>query len=105
MRNGSRSSLALTAFVGVCAGIGFMNTAMAVPDKFTITCEEVDQTKPNNYECWIKEKLPSGEGPKKKYKIVTDSLSFFGSEEGLVIDACPGWFFIGGKWVFVQKCI
>lgn len=93
-------------------------------DEFTITCRQdvEDPVGYPSYSCFIKK----GGGPKHKalkdkgsppgeavdWSIDTSRMIIFDKSFGTSVDklsgtpkimACPGWFFIGGKWVYV-KC-
>ena len=120
-------AIQILAISGLLAGGFLAQSALATDppakaadkgDSFTITCDEIGndpETSPT-YTCYI----ASGTGPKHKqlkdkdppgttqWSIDTNRMVVLSSSFGAALSkphtlACPGWFFIGGKWVYV-KC-
>ena len=89
------------------SSLGFAGGASAAKDSFTIRCTEAYDVDPTKGEPVYICKVKVSEGPKK----VKDFPSGDQDVDNIVLSivpgggqlgprACPGWFFINGKWVY-----
>ena len=103
-------------------GLAYMPNASAAKDEFTVKCTEVRDSKPDEtpeYTCMIETGLFFPDGPKKPKRpdgkpwprdkdfvialdrlVITEPGSSLAAKEGLKPFACPGWWFINGKWIY-----
>jgi len=122
MKHAKLRPIRMAAALGLIA-VAFLGQGALAKDQFKITCEERgdDPSKNPIYDCFVKKndgpkhaKLKELYGvlPGESAQWTVDTAKIVILEEGFGtlddgkpgIRSCPGWFFIGGKWVYVTRC-
>ncbi len=118
----NRGARGVAIIIGALAGLGLVDNALAAKDSFTIKCKEkgdASGAEVPEYVCrmnngWVgrgdlpgKPKDPDGRPfPTDKDFVVSIDTMVLTGESSNTKDgeykplACPGWWFINGKWVY-----
>lgn len=94
---------ALVGAVGLI-GLAYMPEVSAAKDEFTIRCREVYESSPGKAEepFYVCKLLVAPNEVKGIKPLPIDSITFSISEDPNEVNvrACPGWWFINGRWVY-----